>query len=853
MPPTRHPLPIDAVIPQLVESLFTEHAVIVKAPPGSGKSTRVPSALLGADWLGNKEIWMLEPRRIAARATASRIAEEQGSSLGDTIGYQVRFEKLISARTQLRIVTEGVATRSFIRDPFLENVGCLVLDEFHERSVDTDLCLAFAKELLSVRDDFRLVVMSATMDTEKVSKYLQDARVLTCESRTHPLHINYFTRADKNETSRHVVQAIQHLLDAPDDDGGDILVFLSGAAEIHRSEKSLATSHLSSRIHTVPLYGALPFPEQQRALKPGHTRRVVLATNIAETSLTVPGVSAVVDTGLERRSRINPRTGLDGLETVFISRESADQRAGRAGRLQPGRVIRLWSKVEHHQLQAHRPPELQRIDLAPTLLAILSYQPGEPGNFDFFEAPSHAQMQVALRLLQALNAIEPGTKGWRLTQLGESFSRLPVHPRVAAMLHRAEHEQIVPAAASIAAILSERDFVRDTPQSRHQSINLLDRYHCFEALFDVAFDRAECKFRNADERAAKNLSKVRAQLLRAMPKTSSSHHDVSAAAIGRILAAAFPDRICIRAANGATEAKMVGGRGVTIRTEDDLKTHHLFVAPVMDDPAGAKRSFARIIFPIDVDVLRAVFPDRVTSTEDAHFDPLRKAVSGVRQLRFDDLILEEKHGVRVHEHVLEQKLVDAAVADWEEAVVLNEDAKCFENRLRFAQKHLPEEPWPVLSAAWYQERLTNHCASCRSFDDLKKIPWLHELKSALTWPQQQLLDAEVPERMVVPSGSRIQIDYESTFGSAEAPVLAVRLQETFGLMETPTLAKGRVKILLHLLAPNLRPVQVTKDIRSFWDNTYQSIRKELRQRYPKHAWPEDPLTAVAESRPRRKR
>ena len=853
MPFTPLSLPVDAIIPQLREALSSSGAIILKAPPGSGKSTRVPGALIGESWLNDRQIWMLEPRRIAARATAARIAEERGSALGDEVGYQVRFEKRVSTSTRLRIVTEGVATRNFIRDPFLEDVGCLILDEFHERSVDTDLCLAFAKELLSVRDDFRLVVMSATLDTEKISAFLGHAPVLTCDARTHPIHIDYFSRGDKNETTGHVVQAVTHLIQSSEDDGGDILVFLPGAAEIHRCEKRLAASHLTAHVQPVPLYGSLSFAEQQKALKTGSARRVVLATNIAETSLTVPGVSAVVDTGLERRSRMNPRTGLDGLETVFISRESAEQRAGRAGRLQPGRVVRLWSKVEHQQLQTQRPPELQRIDLAPTLLAILSYQPGDPCAFPFFEAPSNAQIQIALRLLQGLGAIESSAGGWRLTKLGESFARLPVHPRIAAMLNRAQNEQIAPAAASIAAILSERDFVREAKSPRSQSVNLLDRYHLFEDLLANGVHRDACRAHNADERAAKNLARVRDQLLRTLSVDDPPQTDVSMEALGRILVAAFPDRICVRAEGGDSEARMSGGRGVTLLTDDGLKKHDLFVAPIMDDPAGAKRSIAKMVFPIDVSVLRAVFPERVQSFDDAHFDPARKAVFGMRVLRFDELVLEQKQGVRVDEKVLQERLLDAALERWADVVVLQDEAREYESRLRFARKYLPEEPWPTFSDDWYREQLSQHCHTCRSFDDFKKLPWLQAMKNALTWPQQQLLDAEVPERITVPSGSRVRIDYESAFGPAEAPILAVRLQETFGLQETPTLARGRATILLHLLAPNRRPVQVTQDIRSFWDHTYQTVRKELRQRYPKHAWPEDPWSAVAESRPRRKR
>lgn len=854
LPHPPHPLPIDAVLPQLVDALSSARAVVLKAPPGTGKSTRVPGALLDARWYRGEDIWMLEPRRIAARATAARIAEERGTQLGDEIGYQVRFEKCFSERTRIRIVTEGIATRSFIRDPFLEGVGCLILDEFHERNIDTDLCLAFAKELLHVRDDFRLIVMSATMETDRISQYLDDAPVITCDVRTHPLHIEYLPRKQPNDLAEQVVSAVDHLVRADVDDGGDILVFLPGAAEIHRAEKKLAASRVAQELALCPLYGALPFSAQQKALAPQTRRRVVLATNIAETSLTVSGVSAVIDSGLERRTRVNPRTGLDGLETGFISRESAEQRAGRAGRLGPGRVVRLWSKAEQQQLQLHRIPEIQRVDLAPTVLAILSYQPGDPEAFPFFESPSHAQIQVALQLLQRLDGIALADGQWRITELGKSFCQLPVHPRLAAMLSRAVPEKIAPTAACIAALLSERDFLRSAgSETMRYSVDLSDRISRFEAVEMESFHRAACHRYEVDEAAVRHIAKVRDQLLRVLPSHREQSLEPSATSIGRVLVAAFPDRVCVRVPTSAMEGRMVGGRGVTLRVEDDLRAHELFVAPIMDDPAGAKRSIARMIYPIEVDTLRDVFPDRVISAEDAHFDESRKAVVGIRTLRFDGLVLREQHGVRVDRDILENRLLEQALERWDEVVQLDDEAQRYVSRLRFAQKHLAEEDWPELSPSWFKERIAQHCSRHRSFDDFRTLPWLHEFKNALTWPQQQLLDTEIPERLEVPSGSRITIEYDAAFGPAEAPILAVRLQEVFGLSETPTVAKGRVKVLLHLLAPNLRPVQVTRDLRNFWNETYQNVRKELRQRYPKHAWPEDPWTATAESRPRRKR
>lgn len=855
VPADKPPLPIDDALPELLTALAHHQAVVLRAPPGAGKTTRVPPALVDAGFAKDGVVLLLEPRRLAARASARRMAEERGEPLGKSIGYQVRFEERRSKDTRVLVVTEGILTRRFLDDPLLEGVAAVVLDEFHERSVHTDLCLAFTRELLSVRDDLKLVVMSATIDPGPLSTYLGGSPVVTSEGRRFPLDITHASGRDDRPLEQRVRSALFQLLRADDDDGGDILAFLPGAPEIRRAQRLLEEEPLPDEVEVVPLYGALESEAQDRALRRGRHRRVVLATNIAETSLTLEGVTAVVDTGLEKRLRHDARTGLERLETVRISRYSAEQRAGRAGRTAPGRVVRLWSQAEHSQLDERAPPELLRTDLASPLLQVLAFQPGDPRDFPFFEAPPPAHLERALELLRMLDAIHVEEGRWQLTERGRRLAKLPLPPRLGVLLLESARAGMLEDGAVYAALLSERDVLRPLPPGAPPpppaSSDLEHRLEVLEELESERFSPRAARALHADERAAREVAKARDQLLRlARGLARSSSKAPPERAHARALLAAFPDRLCV-AKEGRT-ALMVGGRGVELARSSAVHDASLFVALDVEDTAGP-RGLVRLAASVERDDVEAVLGHLLASEESALLEGERGTVVGVARTRVKDLVLEEKRGARVSPAVAERALADAIRAEPGRVFQPSEGARSTLERLAYAKRVLPEHDWPTLDEEWVREHADELVLGKRSLADVAALDWSAVLDAALPWELRRALDEELPERVTVPSGSRVALDYGAALGPEEAPVLAVRLQELFGLNETPRIAKGRVPVLLHLLAPNMRPVQVTRDLESFWNHTYDDVKKELRRRYPKHAWPDDPWTAPPERRPRRKR
>lgn len=849
-------LPIDQVLPELVHTLRHARSVVLKAPPGSGKSTRVPGAILDAGLAGGGQIWMLEPRRVAARATALRIASERQGTIGQEVGYRVRFDDRSSAATKILVVTEGIVTRRFASDPWLLGTNCLILDEFHERSLHTDLALAFARELLAAREDFRLVVMSATLDTGPLTSYLDDCPVVTCEARAHPLRIQHLGRRDTRPLELQVRSALFELMRADDDDDGDILVFLPGAYEIRNVEALLAEQR-DRTWDIVPLFGALPPEQQDRALTKGPRRRVILTTNIAETSLTVPSVTAVVDSGLEKRVRHHPKTGVDELELGSISKESAEQRAGRAGRTRPGRAFRLWTHAEHQQMHDRREPEVVRIDAAPMLLQTTAFQPGNPTTFPFYTKPPSASLESGRSLLERLGLIETESNLTRLTALGQRVASTPLHPRLGVLLQTGIELGVVRHAATIAALLEERDILLQrewgSASASSESCDLLLRKWHFEAVANESFRAEAGRHFHVDVRAARQVAAVRDQLLRLLGYVDATDENEASHMHVRLLLSAFPDRVCRRVARGAREAKMVGGRGVQLARESRTLEGTLLIATKLEGTPNSPRSLVRMATEIERDDLETVLPQHISEDLSADFDEERRAVVGRRIVRFADLVLEEKTGFTVPAALVEARFREEVRRHWQSLFQPSAEAQRWIDRVRFAAAFAPAEPWPSLDEAWIVEVLQSHAAGKRAIDDLIRIDWLQELRNALPWETSQLLESEFPDAIEVPSGSRIRIDYAAGLGPARAPILAVRLQEIFGMKKTPKIARGRIPLLLHLLGPNHRPVQITSDLTSFWRSAYAEVRKELRQRYPKHAWPEDPLTATAESRPRRKR
>lgn len=854
------PLPIDEIREPFEAALFEHRRVVLEAPPGAGKTTRVPAWLLSAAGRGQVQgkILVLEPRRIAARASAERVASEHGEKAGGRIGYRVRFDEKVSAQTRVEFITEGILTRRFQSDAFLEGVGAVVLDEVHERSLHTDLALGFLRELLEVRDDLLVVVMSATLDGDHLSQFLGGAPIVKSEGRMFPVEIGRLQALkgrDERRLEDKCAAAIFSLVDANDDDGGDILAFLPGAADIERTKKKVEAR--ARDIAVLPLYGALPFAAQQQALRKGNGRRVVLATNLAETSLTVEGVTAVVDSGLKKAARYDPATGLDRLDTVKISQASAAQRAGRAGRVARGRVVRLYSDAEFQTFRRYDPPELHTIDLAPVVLALCSFAQTNPAKFALPDPLPEAKVDEAVDLLRTLGALGPN--GFELTPLGQALATLPVHPRVGAVLLAGRANGFEEEAAGMAAILSERDILsnsarREVPRHDSDVLYRLDLLDSGSARGDV------------EPVAAKQVRQVVRQLS-TLAKRSPRLKDLRlpndcGRPLATLLLSGFPDRVCLQRDDDKHRAVMVGRRGVERDGRTGVRSE-LFVAPSIfgggsSPTSGAKEAVVTMAAALDQEDLVRAMPRLVTRDVALTWDQEREAVIFERQERFADLVLKAHREGIPRKGDLEQAEKVAAVlfenarAAIDRVMPLTSDLEKLAARLAFAKEHLGQhetetEHFPSLVEEDGREALLRSaCEGARSFSDLEKVNFCERLLQSIPWRLRSLLDENVPAKIEVPSGSKIAVDYVAALGDAGAPVLAVRLQEVFGWERTPRVAN--VPVLMHLLGPNYRPVQVTRDLENFWNTTYAEVRKELRQRYPKHAWPEDPRTEQATNR-----
>ena len=853
-------LPIWEILPDLIAALSAARPVVLSAPPGAGKTTMVPIALHRAGLTQTGRVLISQPRRLAVRAVARRMAQLLGENVGETVGYRVRFDRCEGPKTRILVVTEGILERWLIRDPLLEGLACVVLDEFHERSVYTDLALAYLREVRQVRPDLGLVVMSATLESKPVLDYLGDGVHVACDLRSYPLRIEHRVAQSRRPLPERIRTAIAELLVSQDDDAGDLLVFLPGAADIRATGALLAERPIRGLQRVVPLYGALSAAEQDRALRsePG-VRRVVLATNLAETSLTVPGVRAVIDSGLAKRPVLDPSVGLSRLELGRISRASATQRAGRAGRLGPGRVIRLWGADEHAALPPTDKPELLRCDLAPVVLSVLAFHPGPVDGFEFFQAPAAEPLQAALDLLMGLGAVNRA--GDRLTDKGRSLANLPVHPRLGALLQAAFERGLVEKGALLAALLTERDILLrqqgHAPELPSCDSDLLLRLDWFEQLERKRFSAGTAHSLGIDVGAAREVARVRDQLLRFAKKTwkaGSRAGEPSDKNLRRLLLVAYPDRVCRRRSPGDSRGVMVGGRGIELSAASGVRQAELFLALDADAGKRGTRSVSRVRMAsqVDLDDLQAVFPGQSEEQVEAVFDANREAVVGLRSLRFSDLVLQEQFGVEVDGEVASRALAHAALERFDQVFAPDAAGSAWLTRLRFAARHLGELDLPDVSDQGLKNLLADLCWGRRSFSELRRIDWSQVLSGRLSHAQRQLLDKEVPERLRAPSGNQVRIDYEAAEGPAGAPVVAIKLQEMFGAAQTPVVARGRVPVLLHLLAPNGRPVQITRDLKSFWNDVYPQVRKDLRGRYPKHPWPEDPWRAKPTARTKKK-
>lgn len=826
-------LPVEDIVADFLAALRAGHNAVVQAPPGAGKSTLLPLKLLDQDWLAGRRVLMLEPRRLAARMVAKRLAQNFGQELGRTIGFRVRDEARVSKETRLEVVTEGILTRLLQDDPELSDVGAILFDEFHERSLQADLGLALALDVqASLRPDLRLVAMSATLDGQAVSALLGDAPILTSDGRLFPVETRYLPLSGGATMEASMAQAVRQALR---ENEGDVLAFLPGAGEIRRVERLLNEGGLSADV--LPLYGELSAAEQDRAVSPGgERRRVVLATSIAETSLTIEGVRVVIDAGLARRPSFDPRSGMSRLETVKASMASADQRRGRAGRLGPGVAYRLWPEAENRARPAADRPEIESADLASLALDLAQWGVNDPARLRWVNPPPASNFAQAVALLRELDALD--TQG-RITEHGKQLARLPVHPRLAHMIVRGREIGAGVTACRIAALLEERDVLRARPGQRAADIRLR-----LEALQALEAGRRFSHFElSLNEGSARRALRLASRLMRVASVKDSD----DAGMAGLLLAFAYPDRIARRRTSDEPRYRLVNGRGAVLEKADALAGEK-FIAIADLDGAGAE---GRIYMAgaLDEADLRQHFAAHIETRESVEWDEQQQKVLAAKQERLGALVLSEKRLANPSIEAVQAALLQAVRQRGLASLAFDDNVEALRQRVA-ALRGAYGEDWPDLSDAALLARLEEWLLpeKAMSLNALRQLDHATAVRNLLPWEQQRALDRLAPTHIEVPSGSRVRIDYSDP----AKPVLAVKLQEMFGLAQTPAIADGRVPLSLHLLSPAGRPLQVTGDLAGFWRTSYAEVRKEMRGRYPRHPWPEDPLMAPPTARAKRR-
>ncbi len=829
-------LPIDSVLPDLKSTLARHRSAVLLAPPGAGKTTRVPLALLEESWLAGQRIIVLEPRRLAARAAALRLAEQLGEPVGRRVGYRIRFESKVSALTRIEVVTEGILTRRLQQDPELEGVGLVIFDEFHERHLESDLALALCRDAqVALRDDLRLLVMSATLDGGRVAEHLQ-APLVASEGRCHPVEVHHLPRDPEGPIGETVARWV---LTALAENSGDVLAFLPGVGEIRRAAAVLEEP-LAGRAGLHPLYGDLPMEAQQRAILPDREggRKVVLATNIAETSLTIEGVSVVVDSGWARVPRFDPGSGLTRLETVRISRASAEQRAGRAGRLGPGVCYRLWSEGTQRGLVPQTPPEILHADLAPLALELAAWGVHGPEDLSWMDLPPAGPFAQARALLTDLEALD---EYGRITDTGRAMAGLPLHPRLGHMLLRARELGVTALGADIAALLSERDLLRERGRC---DFGL--RLQALEAFRRGGAGGARAL--GADPNGCRAVERAASQFRRLLGVREQARAGDEWAAI--LLAFAYPDRVAKRREQGSGRYLLSGGRGARLDSGCDLARGELLVASDLD--GAGEESRIRVAAALDEELLREHLAPRILHGEEVAWDARSEAVIARRVERLGQVILRERRLHPPPPEPMAQAMLEGVRAMGLGALPWSEEARALQARVLSLRHWCPEEDWPDLGDAALGERLEKwllpYLQGIGRREQLGRLDLAAILLAMLPWEQQRRLDEGAPTHLQVPSGARKRLRYTP----GESPVLAVKLQEMFGLADTPRVAWGKVAVTLHLLSPAQRPIQVTQDLRGFWGRTYAEVKKELKGRYPKHPWPEDPWSAPATARTRRR-
>ncbi|MET4044834.1 ATP-dependent helicase HrpB [Bradyrhizobium sp. RT6a] len=808
------PLPIDAVLDDLSRTLEAHNAAVLVAPPGAGKTTRVPLALLDAPWAKGKKIIVLEPRRIAARASADRMAKSLGERAGETVGYRVRFGSKISRATRIEVVTEGIFTRQILDDPELSGIAAVLFDEFHERSLDADMGLALARDAQTgLREDLRILVMSATLDGARVARLLGEAPVVESEGRAFPVETRYLGRKADVPVERQMADAIASALRA---DAGSVLAFLPGAAEIRRTQNFLGERVQDSSIEIVPLFGALDAAVQDRAISPAPkgTRKVVLATSIAETSLTIEGVRIVVDSGLARVPRYEPDIGLTRLETVRVSRAAADQRRGRAGRTEPGVCYRLWDEPQTASLAPYTQPEILSADLSSLVLDLAQWGVAGPAALSFLDPPPQPAWKEAKSLLSELNALDGDG---RITAEGKSLRALALPPRLARMIvdsHRAGEGD---AAAEIAAIITERGLGGDSVDLEHRR-DQFRRDHSPRAA------------------SARDLARRWASQVAASEKAATGEGDLSA---GLMLAYAFPDRVARNRGNGSFV--LANGRGAAVDQTSSLARAPYIAIGEMTGTAASGRIL--LAAQISQDEIEQHFAEHIESVEEISFDRGAMALRARRKRALHAITLSEATLAVSPSEDTARILADGLIAAGLDRLPWSKAAKQWRDRVMFLRK-AEGDSWPDLSddglIARRDDWLVPALYDKIALKDISAGDLSDALMTLLPWEMRARLDREAPTHFEAPTGSVLAIDYEAEQG----PTIAVRLQELFGLNTHPSIAAGKVPLVLELLSPAQRPVQVTRDLPGFWRGSYNAVRSDLRGRYPRHPWPEDPANAL---------
>jgi ATP-dependent helicase HrpB len=833
-------LPIDSFLPAITGALERAGAAVVVAEPGAGKTVGVPPALL--ERVAGKDVLVLEPRRLAARMAARFVASRLGEKLGERVGYRVRFDDTTGPRTRLVYMTEGVLTRRLADDPELRGVGAVVFDELHERHLHTDLGLAMVQRLrASTRPDLWVVAMSATLDAEPVARFL-GAEVVHVPGRAHPVSVEHAEGADARPLERQVAAACHRLLvgDAVD---GDVLVFLPGAAEIRRAAEACARVAEAADAEVVLLHGDLPAAEQDRAVRPGPRRKIILSTNVAETSITVEGVVAVVDSGLARMAHHSPWSGLPSLRTDKVSQASAVQRAGRAGRLRPGRCVRLYTRHDLASRPESHPPEIHRSDLS-ELVLLLRARGEDPRAFPFFEPPPEPPLRAAEELLERLGAVDG--KG-AVTEMGRATLALPLHPRLARLFLEARERGAAERGASLAALASERELRRALrgavrPGERTAKVqvgasDLLARLDAFEAADAEGLGARAIRAHELDAGVVHAVDRTRRQLLRGSTPGMWVPLEQEEEALLLATLAAFPDRVGRRRHARSDELVMAGGGSARLAPQSVVKEAAFAVAVEADEHRGGG-GLIRVASAVEPEWLLELFPDRIAERREVRFDAERERVEVVTALLYDALVLDEGRSDARGDPEAARVLCDAALAAGLERFCDGDTLQSLRTRFEFAAAHgLGPSP---LDDAQVRAVLADVCEGAVSFAEVRDAKPLDLLLARLAPDLRKRLDRIAPEHVDLPARRRVAVQYEA----GKPPWIASRLQDFFGLTQGPAVAEGRVPLVLHLLAPNRRAVQVTTDLAGFWTRHYPQIRKELMRRYPRHAWPETPTPAA---------